>query len=115
LTVYDIKALDDVVSDTLAMPRFITTLVGFFAALAPLLSALGIYGVTSYSVSRRTQEIGVRIALGALTSILYGITPGHLPTFAVVATILFGVVTTSSYVPARRASRIAPMQALRDD
>ncbi|GMR12893.1 MAG: ABC transporter permease [Gemmatimonadota bacterium] len=149
LTVYDIKALDEVVSETVATPRFITTLVGFFAALALLLSALGIYGVTSYSVSRRTQEIGVRIALGAraaqverlvvgqgvklglvglalgiggaafgmraLTSILYGITPGHLPTFAVVATILFAVVTAASYLPARRASRIQPVQALRDD
>ena len=149
LTVYDIKALDEVISETVATPRFITTLVGFFALLALLLSALGIYGVTSYSVSRRTQEIGVRIALGAraaqverlvvgqgvrlgligvalglggaafgtraMASILYGITPGHVPTFAVVATILFGVVTASSYLPARRASRISPIQALRDD
>ncbi|MEE8146615.1 MAG: ABC transporter permease [Longimicrobiales bacterium] len=149
LTVYDIKALDEVISDTVATPRFITTLVGLFALLALLLSALGIYGVTSYSVSRRTQEIGIRIALGAhagqvermvvgqgvklglvgvalglggaalgtraMASILYGITPGHVPTFAVVATILFAVVAASSFLPARRASRIAPMQALRDD
>ena len=105
--------------------------------------------MTSYSVSRRTKEIGVRIALGAraaqverlvvgqgvklglvgvalglggaalgtqaMASVLYGITPGHAPTFAVVATILFGVATASSYLPARRASWISPIQALRDE
>jgi putative ABC transport system permease protein len=149
LMVYDVKELAGVVSETVATPRFIATLVGFFALLALLLAALGIYGVTSYSVARRTKELGVRIALGAraaevervvvgqgvklglaglvlgifgsalgtraLASVLYGITPDHLPTYAVVATILLGVVTAASFVPARRASRIAPVEALRDD
>ena len=147
LTVYNIQALNQVVSDTVATPRFVASLVGIFALLALLLSALGIYGVTSYAVTRRTQEIGVRIALGAqavqverlivgqgvklglcglvlgtvlaalgaqaMVSILCGITPAHVPTFVGVAALLFAVVVASSYLPARRASRIAPVEALR--
>ena len=147
LTVYDVRELNQVVSDTVATPRFVASLVGIFSFLALLLSALGIYGVTSYSVARRTQEIGVRIALGAranqverlivgqgaklgllglalgtvlavmaaqgMVSILYGITPAHPPTFVGVAGLLFAIVVASSYLPARRASRIAPVEALR--
>ncbi len=149
LTVYNIQELNQVVSDTVATPRFVASLVGVFSLLALLLSALGIYGVTSYSVARRTQEIGVRIALGArasqveqlivgqgvrlglwglavgtllaavsaqaMASILYGITPVHIPTFVGVAALLFSIVVAASYLPARRASRIAPVEALRNE
>jgi ABC-type antimicrobial peptide transport system permease subunit len=124
-------------------------LVGTFASLGLLLAALGIYGVISYSVTQRTQEIGVRMALGATTSqvqlsviaktlrlaligaivgaiasfslsraiaaLLFHTAPTDPVTFAAMVLILGLVALLASYIPARRASRINPIQALRSN
>jgi ABC-type antimicrobial peptide transport system permease subunit len=120
-----------------------------FALLALLLASLGLYGVLSYAVTQRTNEIGVRMALGAtssdillsfgsrglaltlaglaiglvlaaiaarlMTALLYGFQPGYLPTAAVVSLILLAVAAVACLVPARRASRVDPMIALRNE
>lgn len=127
--------------------RFFTMLVGAFAALGLLLAALGIYGVISYSVARRTQEIGVRMAIGAsaarirrdvllrtlrlvaagivlgtaaslgaarlIASLLFGTSPWDATTYVAMVLVLLAVALLSSYLPARRASGIEPMSALR--
>ncbi|HVY93267.1 MAG TPA: FtsX-like permease family protein, partial [Bryobacteraceae bacterium] len=127
--------------------RFFTLLVGAFAALGVLLAALGIYGVISYSVARRTQEIGVRMAIGAsatrirrdvllrtlrlvavgivlgtavsfgsaplIASLLFGTSPWDVTTYGAMVLLLMTVALLSSYLPARRASGIEPMSALR--
>ena len=113
------------------------------------LAAIGIYGVTSYSVSQRTREIGIRMALGAqtkdvlklivrngmtltalgiaigligaalvarlITSLLFGVTPTYTSTFATVSALLAGVALFACYLPARRASRVDPLVALRHE
>jgi putative ABC transport system permease protein len=145
--VSEVETLDDVVSNALWQPRFATTLLAAFAALALLLAATGIYGVISYTVSRRSAEIGIRMALGArqrdvltlvlrqsltmtmaglaaglagaflvtgfLRSLLYGVSPADPLTFAAAAGLLTAVALAASLAPARRASRIDPVQALR--
>jgi putative ABC transport system permease protein len=127
--------------------RFQTWLLAVFAAAAALLAAVGIYGVMSYAVSRRSREIGVRMALGArpgevlrlivgqgmgvaaagaaaglaaalvltrlMRSLLYGVPPTDLATYAAVAAGLLVIALVASYVPARRAARIDPATALR--
>jgi predicted permease len=144
-----IAPMDDLVARSLSQPRFLAWVLGGFSGLAALLALVGIYGVMSYTVSRRTREIGVRMALGAeraavlrlvmrqsaalvgtgivagvvcsvfasrlLESLLFGVRPGEPATVAVMAllTILAGAVAT--YAPARRASRIDPIVALRED
>jgi ABC-type antimicrobial peptide transport system permease subunit len=124
-------------------------LVGGFASLGLILASLGIYGVISYSVTRQTQEIGIRMALGAtmaqvqfrviaktlrlvafgiaagavasfvlargITSLLYEIAPNDPPTFANMILLLIVVAIIAGYLPARRASRIDPMVALRNN
>ena len=129
--------------------RFFVLLVDIFAALGLLLASLGIYGVISYSVTQRTQEIGIRMALGAsrsrvqlavirktlrlallgmlvgivtsfaiaqvIASLLFGITPTDPITFAGTVLILSAVALLAGYIPARRASRIDPMVALRNN
>jgi predicted permease len=129
--------------------RFFVTLVGIFAGLGLLLAALGIYGVISYSVTQRTQEIGVRMALGATTSqvqlsviartlrlaligvivgalasfflsraiaaLLFNTAPADPVTFGAIVLILGLVALLAGYIPARRASRINPIQALRSN
>jgi putative ABC transport system permease protein len=145
--VADIRTMDQWVERTLSQARFSSTLLTTFAGLALALAAIGIYGVMSYSVSQRTSEIGIRLALGAeardilgmvvgnavrltgiglaigvvlalalrrtLASLLYE-TAGTDPlTFAAVVGILGGVAIAASYFPARRASRIPPVEALR--
>jgi predicted permease len=127
--------------------RFVVLLVTSFALLGLLLASLGIYAVISYSVARRTQEIGIRMALGAqkgdvlrmvlnrglklavagaaigvagalalmqfLTSLLYGVKPTDPPTFIVVSLILIAVALLACYIPARHATKVDPIVALR--
>ncbi len=130
-------------------PRVMMWLVGIFSVVALLVAVVGIYGVLSYTMSQRTQEIGIRIALGAdasrvrrmvvaegarlvgmavaiglvasfaatrlLRSQLFGVQPHDALTFLVVTAVLAGVAILACYVPARRASRVDPMEALRTD
>lgn len=141
--------LAEVVSGSLQSRRFNLTLVGTFAASALLLALAGMYGVMAYSVSRRTNEIGVRMALGAsrmsvlrlvlgqglltagagvvlglvvslvltrtMGSLLFGLSANDPLTFAGVALLLVAVALLASYIPARRASRVDPMEALRHE
>lgn len=145
----DLKPIQLLVDHASSPRRFFVYLVGIFAALGLLLAALGIYGVISYSVTQRTQEIGIRMALGAtLTRVqldvirvtlqlaLIGIAIGTVASFAasqLIASLLFGTAPTdpltflamvlilgaiafvAGYIPARRASRINPMVALRNN
>jgi predicted permease len=137
------------VDSTLASERLLTTLCAFFGVLALLLASVGLYGVLSYSVAQRTQEIGIRMALGAtgrnvlwlvlrqslsvvligmamglslaiictrlLTRFLYGLSPTD--TVAIVCSVLLLLVVTllACYVPARRATKVDPLTALRHD
>jgi putative ABC transport system permease protein len=143
----EVRTLDAVVGSTIARPRALSLLVGTFAIVALVLAAIGVYGVIGYSVRERTQEIGVRMALGASTAavlrlmlghavrlVLMGIGAGLLAaaflarllgrllfnvealdpwTFAATALTLLVVATAASYLPARRGTRMAPVDALR--
>ena len=145
--VSQVQTMDEIVAQSNARPRFYLLLLGAFAAAAVLLAAVGIYGVMSYSVSRRTNEIGVRMALGAkpsdvlrlivghgivvalggavvglagalgltrlMSSLLYGVGASDPPTFLAVSLLLGAVALAASYIPARRATRIDPLTALR--
>jgi predicted permease len=150
--IYNVKSIREIASDSMASQRFPMVLIGAFAALALLLASVGIYGVLSYSVSQRTHEIGIRMALGAekhdvlrmtigqglrlaaaglgigvsagviltrfLTSfsgLLFGVTPNDPLTFAAVGLLLIGVTVVASYIPARRATQVDPMVALRHE
>jgi putative ABC transport system permease protein len=141
------QTMEQVVSQSLAAQRFSMTVLSIFAVLALALASVGIYGVVSYLVGQRRQEIGVRMALGAgrldvlcmvlgdgarmtlagigigivaaliltrsMASMLFGVQPTDPLTFAVVAVFLSGVALLACYVPARRASRVDPIVALR--
>ena len=143
----DFKTMDDYVSASLKPQRIAASLLGTFSALALLLAALGLYGVISYSVSRRTQEIGVRMALGAqssqvrgmmirqglglstagiitgtvaalfitrlLTSQLYEIRSFDPSTFVLTSLALLVIALMACYIPARRATKVDPIVALR--
>jgi predicted permease len=144
-----VRVMDDVVADAVGQPRFHLLLLNLFAALALVLAAVGVYGVMAYAVSRRTQEIGVRLALGAparrvlalvvgqglrlaaagvvlglvaaaattrlMRALLYEVSPTDPLTFAALALGLLAVSALASYLPARRATRIDPMTALRSE
>jgi putative ABC transport system permease protein len=141
--------MEDIIDRQLSTPTQSTALLGAFAVLALLLASVGLYGVLSYAVMQRTNEIGVRMALGAtsgeillsfgkrglaltlgglaiglalaaiaarlMTSLLYGFRPDYLLTFTVAALILLTVAALASLVPARRASRMNPVIALRSE
>jgi putative ABC transport system permease protein len=147
--VYDIERLSDSVSSTLGERRFQVILLSSFAATALLLAAVGLYGVTSFLVSLRTREIGLRAALGAapwrifrqilregalmmaagvafglaaalllsrsIASLLFGIAPTDPITFVAVTLMLVCVSAVALWLPARRATNIDPMEALRQD
>jgi len=143
----EFRPLERVVDKAVSPRRFIVLLLGGFAVIALILASLGIYGVISYSVSQRTQEIGIRMALGAsaqhvrlrvlrqaitlmamgilagavgawaagrlLGSLLYGVSASDPLTFAAMVGLLTAVAMAAAYFPARRASMVDPMTALR--
>jgi len=145
----ELKPIQEFVDRATSPRRFLALLVGIFAALGLVLASLGIYGVISYSVAQRTQEIGIRMALGASTgrvqmdvmtktlrlaamgiaagtiasfamakgiaALLFGTAPTDAVTYAAVVISLGAVALLAGYLPARRASRIDPMQALRSE
>ncbi len=147
--VSQVQTMDAVMAGATADRRFYLVLMVTFAVVALALAAVGIYGVTSYSVSRRTHEIGLRMALGArpgqmlahvvgeglrvavfgaaigaagafaltrlLSGILYGVSAHDPLTFGAVIALLVCVAAVASYLPARRATRVAPLTALRGD
>lgn len=144
-----IHTMDRMVGYSMARQRFYAVLLGVFAAVAGVLAAIGIYGVLAYSVVQRTQEIGIRMALGAergqvlalvmrrgvalasigivagligafagaryLQSMLFGVEPRDPATFIAVAAMFAVVTGAAAYLPARRATRVDPMVALRVD
>ncbi|HEY0321336.1 MAG TPA: ABC transporter permease [Pyrinomonadaceae bacterium] len=145
--IFGVETMEHLLSQSVASERLSVMLLGLFAGLAFLLACVGIYGVISYSVTQRTHEIGVRIALGASTTdilrlvvgqgmrmVAVGLVLGLIASFAltrVMASLLFGVSATdpatfilvslllaavaffASFIPARRATRVDPMVALR--
>jgi len=144
-----IRTMEDIIDRQLSTATQSTALLGAFAVLALLLASIGIYGVISYAVRQRTNEIGVRMVLGAtsgeillsfarrglgltlcglavghvlaaiasplLTTLLYGFRPDYIAAVAAVSLILAAVATLACFVPARRASRVDPMIALRQE
>lgn len=147
VAITDVQTMGDLLRSTLAAQRFMAVLFGVFALLALVLAAIGIYGVISYSVSQRTHEIGIRLALGAqphevlawvvrqgmtlallgvaggiiaavfamrlLASSLHGVSAIDPVTFVVVPVVLVVIALLACYIPARRASKVDPLVALR--
>jgi putative ABC transport system permease protein len=144
-----LRQLREIVSSSVARPRFYMSLIASFAAIALVLAAVGIYGVISYTVSQRSRELGIRIALGAsganvmahvlrpgialaasgvaiglvaslaltrlIASLLFGVTPVDPLTIGAVSAVLLGVAVAACAVPARRASRVDPLVAMRSE
>jgi putative ABC transport system permease protein len=147
LPVEEVMTLENILVREAATRRFNAMLFSLFAALALVLAATGVYGVLSYSVSQRTHEVGIRMALGAerrdvlrlfmdqgmrlvllgliiglggafaltrlMSSLLFGVSTTDKTTFALVALVLMGVGVLACYLPARRATRVDPLVALR--
>ena len=147
--IYGVSTMEDVVQRSVVNERLIAGLSVTLSTIATLLAVVGLYGVIAYTVTRRTREIGIRMALGALgsqiasgvlreagmlvvvglglglgaawwlgryvQSQLYGVTPADPATIALAAAALASVGVIAALVPARRASRVSPMSALRDD
>jgi putative ABC transport system permease protein len=147
LPLSELKTMDDRVADAMWRTRIGAWLLSAFAALALLLTAIGIFGVMAQAVAQRTPEIGIRMALGAqardvlglvlgraaivtaaglvigagsallltrlLAALLYGVEPGDPATFVSVAVLLGVIALVAGYVPARRATRVDAIAALR--
>ena len=145
--IYDMQTLDRLVAKSLGQRRFTLTLMLLFGAIALVLSAVGIYGVMAFAVTQRTQEIGIRMALGArtidvlrlilgsgmyltaigvivglvgafaitrlMTRLLFGVSPTDAMTFGMVTAGLLLVALLACYIPARRATKVDPLVALR--
>jgi predicted permease len=145
--VSDVKTMDHVVSESITQPRFNLFLLALFSTVAMLLSAAGIYGVTAYTVTQRTHELGIRLALGAqvsdvlkmilgqgmaviavglvlglvsafalmrlLRSLLFGVGENDPLTFVAISVMLLLVALLACYFPARRATKVDPLTALR--
>jgi ABC-type antimicrobial peptide transport system permease subunit len=141
--------MEDTVARSLLKRKFTMTLLTIFAGIAVALASIGLYGVMSYSVSQRTREIGIRMALGAqrtdvlrlvirqgilltaigvglgllgslgltrlISSMLFGVSATDVGTFGVVSALLFGVAVIACWLPARRASGVDPIVALRQN
>ena len=149
IAVSRIRTMEEIFSRSVWKERFFATLLAFFGALALLLAAVGLYGVMAYTVSRRTHEMGIRMAMGAssweirrmilresgrliasglvlgllgaaavtryLETQLYGVSPTDVPTLLAAVAVLAAAGMAASYLPARRATRVDPMVALRAD
>ena len=149
LPVYDVRTMDEVIGRGVGQQRLTMVLLLGFAALALVMAAVGVFGVTAYSVSQRTHELGVRMALGAdrltvlrlvlrqelsacaigivvglagasalstlLQSLLYGVPPRDPATLAAASALMVAVTLAAGYLPARRATRIDPVKAMRVD
>jgi putative ABC transport system permease protein len=145
--IYDMQTLDQLVGKSLDQRRFTLTLMVLFGVIALVLSSIGIYGVMAFAVTQRTQEIGIRMALGAsaidvlkmvvgsgmflaligvgvgligafaltrlMASLLFGVSPTDLVTFGFVTAGLLVVALLACYIPARRATKVDPLVALR--
>ena len=149
LPLFDVKTLKEHMRLALFPARVAAMVLGVFGLVALLLSAIGIYGITSYAVAQRTHEIGIRMALGAqlgdvlrlvlnhglkltligaaiglagaymttqaITSVLYGVSATDPLTFVLVSLLLIAVALVACYVPARRATKVDPLVALRNE
>jgi putative ABC transport system permease protein len=145
--VADVRTMQQVISKSIARPRFNMLLLSIFAGVALVLASVGLYGVMNYSATQRTHEVGIRMALGAtradimrlvvgngmlltligigigvaaslmltrvMASLLFGVTATDVPTFLGVSAVLAAVALVANYIPARRATRVNPVIALR--
>jgi putative ABC transport system permease protein len=142
-----IRTMEEIVSESIARQRFSMLLLGIFAAVALVLAAVGIYGVMAYTITQRTREFGIRMALGAgrgdvlklavggalkliltgvviglvaafiltrvMSSLLFGVSATDPSTYIIISLVLVCVALLASYIPARRATKVDPMIALR--
>jgi predicted permease len=147
--VYNVLSLDQVLRDEMGGQTIMAKIMGVLAVVALVLAVVGVYGVMAYTVSRRVQEVGIRMALGAdsgevlalilkqggtlaimgvgigfgaalgvtrgLSFFLFGVSPFNLPTFFGVAAALLAAALAATFLPARRASRVDPIRALRSE
>ncbi len=145
--IYEVKTMESMVTDSGSLRRFDLSLLGMFSGLALALAAIGVYAVMAYSVSQRTKEIGIRIALGAqsrdvfrlilkqgarvavsgavigvvaacllrkiMASLVYGLSANDPVILSIVPMVIVSVVLLACYVPARRATKVDPLVALR--